>query len=234
MDAQEFWNAKHLERPVKPLDDSCLRALAYFGDVRGKTLLDLGCGTGENSIFFAQQGARVTAIDLSPAAIDGLNKLKGDLDIRPVVCDAMDIASLGSFDFVYGRMILHHIEPFDQFAVALAKCLSGKAWFYENSANSRMLIWCRTHLAGRFWIPKMGDDDEFPLMPHEIDLLRAHFDVKTRYPEMFFLQLASVYLLRGRFLKTTKLLDGLLHKIKPFRRFSYYQDVEIQRNASPG
>lgn len=228
MDTTQFWDAKHRERPVKPTDDSCWRALAYFGDVRGKTLLDLGCGTGENSIFFAQQGAKVTAIDTSSAAIDALRKLKGDLDIRPVVCNAMDIATLGPFDFVFGRMILHHIEPFDQFAVALARCLSGKAWFYENSASSRMLIWCRTHLAGRFWIPKMGDDDEFPLMPHEIDLLRAHFDVKVQYPQMLFLQLASIYLLRGRFMRTTKRLDGLLHQVKPLRRFSYCQDLEIR------
>lgn len=228
MDAQEFWNAKHQEQSVKSPDDSCQRALAYFGDVRGKTLLELGCGTGENSIFFAEQGAQVTAIDVSPTAIDRLNKLKGDLDIRPLVCDAMEISSIGNFDFVFGRMILHHIEPFDQFTAVLAKCVSGKAWFFENSAVSRLLIWCRTHLVGRLWIPKKGDDDEFPLMPQEIDLLRSHFRVQVRHPEMFFLQLVSLYLLRGRFLQTTKWLDGLLHHIKLLRRFSYYQDLEIQ------
>lgn len=36
---------------------------------RGSRVLDLGCGTGRNAIFFAQQGHRVHAIDLVDAGV---------------------------------------------------------------------------------------------------------------------------------------------------------------------
>jgi ubiquinone/menaquinone biosynthesis C-methylase UbiE len=35
----------------------------------GSTLLDLGCGTGDDAIHFAQRGIAVTAIDIAPAMI---------------------------------------------------------------------------------------------------------------------------------------------------------------------
>ena len=34
-------------------DPVLLAALKHFGDVRGSTLLDLGCGAGRTSLFFA-------------------------------------------------------------------------------------------------------------------------------------------------------------------------------------
>ena len=40
----------------------------------GKTLIDLGCGNGRDSLFFAKQGMQVVAIDLSRSAIDQLNQ----------------------------------------------------------------------------------------------------------------------------------------------------------------
>src|SRR4051812_13786163 len=34
-------------------------AFALLGDIRGRTVLDFGCGTGENSLLLARRGARV-------------------------------------------------------------------------------------------------------------------------------------------------------------------------------
>jgi hypothetical protein len=36
-----------------------------------------------------------------------------------VECSALDIADLGTFDFVFGKFVLHNIEPFDIFAKIL-------------------------------------------------------------------------------------------------------------------
>src|SRR6266852_3091398 len=40
-------------------------AFFLLGDVEGKTVLDLGCGTGENLIPLVKRGARVIAMDIS-------------------------------------------------------------------------------------------------------------------------------------------------------------------------
>ncbi|MFF3207902.1 class I SAM-dependent methyltransferase [Streptomyces sp. NPDC002962] len=46
-----------------------LRLRAWLPE-RGCDLLDLGCGTGSLSLLAAEQGHRVTGVDLSPAMID--------------------------------------------------------------------------------------------------------------------------------------------------------------------
>src|ERR1035438_3238868 len=41
-----------------------------LGSLTGKKLLDVGVGLGESSVYFAKQGAEVTAVDLSPEMVD--------------------------------------------------------------------------------------------------------------------------------------------------------------------
>ncbi|MCU7550486.1 methyltransferase domain-containing protein [Chitinophagaceae bacterium LB-8] len=48
------------ENPFKP-DPLAIKALHYLND--GKRLLDVGCGEGADSVFFARQGFQVTSID---------------------------------------------------------------------------------------------------------------------------------------------------------------------------
>jgi ubiquinone/menaquinone biosynthesis C-methylase UbiE len=50
-------------------DDPSDRELRLLGDLRGKRVLDLGCGTGAAAIAFAQQGAIVIALDASDARL---------------------------------------------------------------------------------------------------------------------------------------------------------------------
>ena len=52
----KFWNKIYTEHQAHiPAEDDpvLLTALKHFGDVRGSKLLDLGCGAGSTSLFFA-------------------------------------------------------------------------------------------------------------------------------------------------------------------------------------
>jgi 2-polyprenyl-3-methyl-5-hydroxy-6-metoxy-1,4-benzoquinol methylase len=44
-------------------------AFHLLGDVRGKSVLDLGCGSGESVVILAHLGAKVLGIDISPDLI---------------------------------------------------------------------------------------------------------------------------------------------------------------------
>jgi hypothetical protein len=125
---------------------------------------------------------------------------------------AFNINNLGDFDFVFGNLILHHLEPFGLFASVLRKTIitGGKAFFHENSAVSDLLIWFRNNLVGKYGIPKYGDD-EFPLTPQEVEILKKHFTVEVENPELVFFGLVSVYLLKGKFHKALKGLDDYLY-----------------------
>lgn len=88
--------------------------LSWMGDIRGKKILDLGAGLGEASLFFAAQGAEVTASDISPGMLDLISKnaQKKGLKIKTVECSANDLSVLAdqSFDFIYAANLLHHVE----------------------------------------------------------------------------------------------------------------------------
>ena len=71
----------------------------------GKDVLDIGCGVGGSSLFFAERGARVTSIDTSGVAIANLEKFCRDNRIEAISAvqrSALHIRSLGRFDFVFG------------------------------------------------------------------------------------------------------------------------------------
>jgi SAM-dependent methyltransferase len=74
---------------------------------RGATsLLEVGAGTGHDSLYFQEHGLRVLCTDLSPAMIE-LCRAKG-LDAR--VADFLDLGvPAGSFDAVYALNCLLHV-----------------------------------------------------------------------------------------------------------------------------
>lgn len=95
-------------------------------DLRGRRVLDAGCGTGAFAVEAARRGAEVIAIDLSPTLI-GLARerapknLSGSIAFR--VGDMVE-PSLGRFDHVVGMDSLIHYRAGDMVRalVALAAC----------------------------------------------------------------------------------------------------------------
>ncbi len=87
-------------------------ALAQAGRIDG-SVLDVGCGTGENAIFLAQRGHRTLGIDLSRVAIDRA-RAKARARRSPAefaVGDALDLTPLGrAFDTVIDSGLFHAFE----------------------------------------------------------------------------------------------------------------------------
>jgi SAM-dependent methyltransferase len=90
--------------------DERRRFLDLLRDRGATSLLEVGAGTGHDSLFFQGQGLRVLCTDLSPAMV-GLCRAKG-LDAR-----VADFLSLGvpsaSFDAVYALNCLLHVPTPD-------------------------------------------------------------------------------------------------------------------------
>jgi SAM-dependent methyltransferase len=85
------------------------RVLAERRIVPGRAL-ELGCGTGTNAVFLAQQGFEVTAVDCAPLA---LAKARAKASAAGVTIDwhQVDVqhfgAGLSPFDFVFDRGCYH-------------------------------------------------------------------------------------------------------------------------------
>ncbi len=237
MEATQFWDNlfskgqensySRVEMPDRN-DPVLQRALKHFGSVENKTLIDLGCGRGATSLFFASCGANVISIDLSEVAVKNLSKYcqdNGILNVTPINMSAQEISKLDKADFMFGSMILHHIEPFDDFSENLRDVIKpgGKCFFWENNARSKMMIWFRQNVVGKLWVPKYGDPDEFPLTPREVEEIKRYFHVEIEYPELLFFRMISFYLLRGHLLRPFQMLDDYFFNYPMFRKYSYRQ-----------
>lgn len=83
-------------------------------DVKNKTILDLGCGYGENAKYYKEQGASyVLGIDISEHMIDIANKENKIDGIEYKVLPMEDINNLNKkFDIVISSLAFHYIQDY--------------------------------------------------------------------------------------------------------------------------
>ena len=115
----EAWFA---QKPgARPFSD-----LIPFAEVRGRDVLEIGCGTGVHARLLAGAGARLTAVDLTPTAVE-LTKRRLDLaglhaDVREADAESLPFAD-ASFDLVWSWGVIHHSENTDRVVAEIARVL---------------------------------------------------------------------------------------------------------------
>ncbi|ADK86431.1 Methyltransferase type 11 [Desulfarculus baarsii DSM 2075] len=91
-------------------------------DYQGKKVLDMGCGTGEYALWYAQNGAaEVTGIDLSDGSLALAEKRRQEAGLDNARFQKMDILNCelpdNYFDYSYSVGVLHHTgDPLRGFA----------------------------------------------------------------------------------------------------------------------
>jgi len=148
--------------------------LKQIGSLRGLRLLDIGCGLGESSVYFALQGAQVTATDLSPAMVEcavNLGKFHG-VTIEGIVSAAefLNVPD-GCFDIVYIANAIHHVPDrkalFEQMRRALKP--GGRFFSFDPIAYNPVINLYRRMAT------KVRTPDEMPLTVADIALAKEYF-----------------------------------------------------------
>lgn len=82
-------------------------------DIPIKTAIELGCGEGRNAIYMAKKGLTVTALDISPVAIENAkiiameHQVAVDFRCHDIIKDELN----DKVDFIYDSGLLHHLPP---------------------------------------------------------------------------------------------------------------------------
>jgi SAM-dependent methyltransferase len=119
MSEQSRWNERYHSGDV-PWDTGhpsteLIRVIQEEGIKPGR-VLELGCGTATNSVWLAQQGFEVTALDFSPLALEQARQKAAStgVSVRFVEVDVLNPPPLGPpFPFFFDRGCYHVVRRVD-------------------------------------------------------------------------------------------------------------------------
>ena len=111
--ASRWWDADGESRPLHDLNPVRFAYIAERAALKGRKVLDVGCGGGLLSEAMARAGAEVTGIDLAPAVLDvaRLHLLESGLsvDYQELSVESLAETSAGQFDVVTCLEMLEHV-----------------------------------------------------------------------------------------------------------------------------
>ncbi len=114
-EAYNDWAAQYDSNDNKTRDLEAKALRSSLGSIDFKTCLEIGCGTGKNTVWFREKATRVSSVDLSE---EMLLKAKQKIDSPHVKFIQADITGPWRFvedtyDLVSFSLVLEHIEDLD-------------------------------------------------------------------------------------------------------------------------
>ncbi len=212
-------------------DSTMLGIDEFLGDLRGRDVLELGSGMGEMTTVLARSGARVTALDISPASTAIARRraeLHGVDDSIDFVLGAGEQLPLdtGRFDVVVGKAVLHHLAV-AQAAPELHRVVrpGGRAAFAEPLGTNPVVAFARDHLPYPGKNPRGAD---VPLSYEDLRAWEAPF-ATAEHEEVQLLEMVE-RALGVRSLPGLRRVDGwLLGRFPGLRRLCRYVTIKMTK-----
>ena len=165
-----IWNIRRYDKPAESTPFPLEYAFHLLGELRGTTVVDLGCGEGLNTVILASLGARVLSVDISDKSLELTGKRALANGVREnVTLVHSDAATIpiqdGTADRVLCAAILHHVDCLAT-AQQIRRILKpgGIAVFLEPIEGPSWLSSLKS------FVPKQADvtDDEQPLTMQQV------------------------------------------------------------------
>lgn len=141
--AERWWNPDSEFRPLHRLNPQRLAWIDRLTALRGKAVLDVGCGGGILSESMARLGARVTGIDLAGKALD-VAALHARQTATPLRYEAISAEALAqreptAFDVVTCMEMLEHVPQPALVVEACARLAKPGGWVFFSTINRNWL-----------------------------------------------------------------------------------------------
>ena len=123
------------ENLTRDLDQNVTRD--SLANLHFDSILEIGCGTGKNTVFLAQIGENVHAVDFSQGMME---RAKEKVQAENVRFSMMDITHKwnfedGSFDLIVCNLVLEHIQDLAFIFAEAARTLEEKGRFFVNELH---------------------------------------------------------------------------------------------------
>jgi ubiquinone/menaquinone biosynthesis C-methylase UbiE len=155
----------HDGNPLQALEEPFVHDAV--GNVRGLSVLDLGCGTGRHTVWLAQAGAEVIAVDFSEGMLAQARSKPGAETVHFVVHDLHEPLPFpaGTFDLVVSGLVLEHLRDLKQFFAEAHRVLKPAARAVISAMHPAMFL---RGTQARFTDPASGELVQPGSFPHQI------------------------------------------------------------------
>ena len=138
--AHRWWDPESEFRPLHQINPLRLDWIDQRASLRGKRVLDVGCGGGILSDAMARRGADVLGIDLSSKAlrVASLHALEANtpsVQYREVSAEALAAESPSVFDVVTCMEMLEHVPDPLSVVSACAALVKPGGWLFFSTIN---------------------------------------------------------------------------------------------------
>ncbi|MCY9873738.1 class I SAM-dependent DNA methyltransferase [Vibrio barjaei] len=174
---------KHAEKYADAIENNAYNGLyerpstlALVGEVNNKAVLDLGCGPGVYAQHFVNQGATVTAVDLSEQMVQITKQKLGDA----VTCYAQDLSdglpkeADDSYDFVVCPLMVHYLEDLVPLFKEVNRVLKQGGWFIF-STHHPLVDFEDDAFSNYFAVERITEDWNTVGEPVEVSFFRRSF-----------------------------------------------------------
>ena len=143
--ASRWWDANSEFKPLHEINPLRAGWIDEHSPVRGKTLIDVGCGGGLLSEAMASRGATVTGIDMgeAPLSVAKIHLLESQLDVEYLQSTAEALASERpeTYDVVTCLEMLEHVPDPSAVIQACADIAKPGADLYFSTINRNPKAW---------------------------------------------------------------------------------------------
>ncbi len=138
--AHRWWDTESEFRPLHQINPLRLDWIDERAALRGKAVLDVGCGGGILAESMARRGAQVTGIDLAtkPLGVARLHALESGVDnvqYREIATEALAAESPAAFDVVTCMEMLEHVPDPASAVQACATLAKPGGWVFFSTLN---------------------------------------------------------------------------------------------------
>jgi len=117
--------------------------LARLPSLKDKNVLDIGCGAGFYTEHALNQGANVTALDVSQSLLDRIKQLNNTARLKTVCADLSEPLTMlqpESFDYVIGSLVIHYIKDWASLFKEIHRVMKKDGVFFISTHHPYLVL----------------------------------------------------------------------------------------------
>lgn len=138
--AHKWWDPESEFRPLHQINPLRLDWIDQLAAIKGKNVVDVGCGGGILAESMARRGAKVLGVDLAdkPLKVAQLHAMEAgvaNLDYRSISAEALAVEQPAQFDVVTCMEMLEHVPDPSSVIRACADMVKPGGWVFFSTLN---------------------------------------------------------------------------------------------------